>query len=231
MARVQYGALITELAGSIGGITFQKNSSGNIARLKPYTPVNPSSLQALQQNGLQNLVALWPTLSAAQKIAWENFAAAHNHVNEWSETKSLNGFQWFMSVNLNRLVIGQAAIIAAPAWEVVAAPPVFTLDVSAIKFDVLWGAAYAPAGASVLVYATPPLRQSSLMLRKSTFFMGVKAITGGTRINLLASYQTLFNVAWADLFNNSDSTIIVRVKIIITAKGLSSSFTSALIKL
>jgi hypothetical protein len=38
-------------------------------------------------------------------------------------------------------------------------------------------------------------------------------------------------VTWATIFNTSDSTIIVRVKIIITAKGLSSPFTSALIKL
>lgn len=231
MARVTYGALITELAGSIGGITFQQNSSGSIARLKPSTPYNPSEIQQVQNNYLSQLNGRWPTLSAAEKLAWENFAAAHDHVNEWSETKSLNGFQWFMSVNLNRLLLGQATIAAAPAWEVVAAPPVFVLDASAIKFDVYWSGGYAPAGASICVYATPPLRQSSLNLRKSTFFMGVKTITGGTRINLLAAYQTLFNVTWATIFNSSDSTIIVRVKIIVTAKGLSSPFTSALIKL
>ena len=46
MARVEYGAIVTDLTGSIGGTTFQRNSSGAIARSRAYTPVNPSQQQS-----------------------------------------------------------------------------------------------------------------------------------------------------------------------------------------
>ena len=89
MARVTYGPLITELAGSIGGVTFQKNSSGNVARLKSKKPLNPTLAQANQQTLLSQLVAYWSTLSQVNKDTWNDLAAAHDHVTPWGETKTL----------------------------------------------------------------------------------------------------------------------------------------------
>lgn len=231
MARVIYGALITELAGSIGGITFQRNSSGSIARLKPNMPVNPSSAQSLQQNELSHLISLWPTLSDADKLSWETFAGLHDHVNEWSETKHLNGFQWFMSCNLNLSLVGEAPISTAPAWTVLSAPLPFTLSADASNFDVTFSAPYIPATDYTVVYLTTPLRQSSLKLRRSTFFAGPQVITATLYIALEVVYASLFNLTWADVFNDSNCSIICRIKQIQEGTGLASPFSSALIKL
>ncbi|GAH48125.1 unnamed protein product [marine sediment metagenome] len=44
MARVTYGGGVTEFAGSIGGVTFQRNASGYIAKLRSNPTVNPTQM-------------------------------------------------------------------------------------------------------------------------------------------------------------------------------------------
>lgn len=231
MARVTYGALITELAGSIGGITFQRNASGPVARLKPNMTVNPSPAQALQENKLSRLVALWPTLSDADKLSWKTFAEDHLHVTEWAEEKQLNGFQWFMSCNLDLLVTNQATITTAPAWTTVDPLPAFTLPYTVSYFRIQWDPPIDLTGYRIVIYATPPIRQSSMKLRRSTFILRIADIGAVTYFDLMTYYQTLFNVTWADIFNDANCSIIVRAKKIQELTGLAGPFTSALIKI
>lgn len=231
MARVTYGALITELAGSIGGITFQRNSSGSIARLKPNLPVNPSPEQALQNNSLATLVSLWSSLSAADKLSWNTFAGLHLKTDDWGNAKQLNGFQWFMACNLNLLFVGEAIINTAPAWTALAPPTTFTLSADETFFKVTFSAPYVPATNYTMVYVSAPLRQSSLKQRRSLFSAGPQPVTGTLYIALKTAYESLFNLTWADFFNSADASIIVHVKQIQEGTGLSSPFTSSLIKI
>jgi hypothetical protein len=231
MARVTYGALITELAGSIGGITFQRNSSGNVARLKPNMPVNSSVNQQLQQFNISKLIPVWSALSSANKTSWENFALAHNHVDSWGNVKILNGFQWFMSCNINLLLNAQATISSAPAWTAVSALPSFVLVADAGNFDIDWTPAIDLTGYRLIIYATPPLKQSSMKLRRSTFI--IKKFDGGVTDTLAieTEYSSVFNVDWGDLFGAAYCNIIIRVKVIQEGTGLASPYTSALLKL
>lgn len=231
MARVQYGALITELAGSIGGITFQRNSSGNIARLKPNMPVNSSADQQTQQFIISSLIPAWTALSAANKTGWENFAAAHDHVNDWGDIKTLNGFQWFMSCNINLLLNSQAIISAAPAWTAVAALAQFALVTDAANLTLDWTPSIDITGYRLMIYATPPIRQSTMKLRRSTFL--IRKYDGGVidTLAITAQYVSAFNVVWADLFADAKCNIIIRVKIVQEGTGLASPYASVLVKL
>lgn len=231
MARVTYGAMITELAGSIGGVTFQKNSSGSIARLKPNMTVNSSPAQALQQGKLNQLTALWPTLSIADKDSWSTFASAHNHINPWGETKILNSYQWFLSSNLNKLQAGEAAITTAPAWTVIGAPDSFTFVTTALDFKVDFGGIVDYTGFWTFVYITPPIRQSSMKLRRSTFLLKIVDNLNSQYIDVKASYEALFNVTWSALQASGECTIICRILKLEKLTGLASPFSSAILKL
>jgi len=231
MARVTYGALITELTGSIGGITFQRNSSGNIARLKPNTPVNPSVDQSSQQKYLISLVTAWSSLSAANKTSWNDLATAHDHVNEWSEEKTLNGFQWFISSGLNRRAMSLAPLSTAPGWTTVDALADFVLSASAISLLCTWNPAVDVTGYRVHFYATPPIRQSSLKLRRSNFVIRKVDITSLTTQELITYYEALFGVTWATIYADANCSIIIRAKLIQESSGLAGPYTSALIKI
>jgi hypothetical protein len=231
MARVTYGALITDLAGSIGGVTFQQNSSGSIARLRSKKPLNPSTVQSDQQLTLSRLVALWPTLSAAEKTSWSDLAAAHDHITPWGETKTINGFQWFMACNLNLLSCGWALLETAPAFASITPPNDITLASTDIAFSIEIAAGWNPGTSKILIYATPPIRQSSIKLRRNMF--ALTSYTGGniTTLSIKAVYEALFNLDWETFHPVSDCNIIVRARQVEYLTGMSSSLVSALIKI
>jgi len=231
MARIIYGGIITELAGSIGGVTFQRNSSGTIARLKPDRPLNPSPGQQLKNTLLSQMVAAWHALSSANKITWSNFAAAHDHVDEYNTTKHLNGFQWFMSCNLNLLATGQATISAAPAWTVVTAPPAYDVFADADLFYAEFENPFDWTGYRAAFYATPLLQKTNEQIRNNLFFLHSFDPGLMDTFDLLSYYATLFDYVWNTIVVNSSATIIVKLKKVQEATGLASPFTTASVTL
>jgi hypothetical protein len=231
MARVVYGESITELIGSIGGITFQRNASGPIARLKPKPPVNPSEGQSKQQHLLGTLVSHWPTLSSAEKTSWDDFAAAHNHFTPWGDEKTLNGFQWFVSCNLNLLLADEAIIDTAPAFASISPPDAFTLTADADSLNLIWASAFTVAPDYLFIYLTLPIRHSSLKLRRSMFLVKIDDTFNGTDLDITSEFEDLANVTWADFYSGSECNIIARIIVVESGTGLASQFTSSLVKI
>jgi len=231
MARVTYGALVTKLAGSIGGVTFQENTSGSIAKLRSKQTVNPTSLQAQYQNRLSYLVSLWPTLTQIQKDAWNTFAAANDHTTPWGDIKTLSGYQWFLSCNLRRMLYWASAIIVPPVWYVPAPPATFTIETAAGYIRAAWVPDYN-APQDLVAYCSLPLKQSSLKLRRSLFL--IKTYLGAplkTNWDLTTEIEALFNVTWATFYANSSCNIIIRLMQGSFTKGLFSSYVSAIVKI
>jgi hypothetical protein len=231
MARVIYGGGVDELIGSIGGVTFQRNASGCIARLKPNMPVNPSPGQALQEYYLSQLVSSWSLLSISDKGSWDTFAAAHTHFKPWGEEKTLNGFQWYVSCNLNLLITAQATIATAPAWTSVPVVQAWTFTIDSTHLTLTFSPSFSFTGYSLMAYATHPLRQNSLKLRRSVLFILRRTTTPVTSFHLLTAYESVFKVVWADLFASAECTIIVHCKLIQNATGLAGTYTSQSFKL
>lgn len=230
MARVIYGESITELIGSIGGITFQRNGSGTIARHKPDPPVNPSQGQSDQQYLLTKLVATWPTLTPVQKASWDALASAHDHVSPWGDVKTLNGYQWFLTCNLYCLLGSDAIQTTAPAYSPPAAPTAFTLIATAGDLVCSWGAAYTAVPDHLFIYLTLPLRHNSLKLRKSMYLVSVNNVFNGTSLSVKALFESLAGVSWASFQGSADANIICRLLRVKDNTGMTSAFTTALVK-
>lgn len=231
MARVTYGESITEYAGSIGGVTFLRNASGPIAKLRSNPPVNPSPDQSTYQTNMAKLVAYWPTVSQPNKVLWDAFAAAHDHTTPWGEIKTLSGYQWFNSCNLNRLLIDQAILPAPPAWVVYPPPDSFVIQSSATYIRLYWSGTWDPV-TYWAVYVSLPLRQSSLKLRRSLFFLVyVTDPNPRTYYDFTSLYESFANVTWATFFASANCSIIARVKHLAMGYGLTSAFTSAIVKI
>lgn len=100
MALVKYGGGIIQASGSIAGNTHARNRFGNYIR--PRTkPVNPNSdNQAAIRSALSYLVNAWNVeLTAAQRTAWNTYAAAVAMNNRLGETIYLTGFNHFVRSN------------------------------------------------------------------------------------------------------------------------------------
>ena len=231
MARVTYGAGVTDYKGSIGGITYQNNVSGSIARLRTRATVNPTAQQASYQNRLAYLVSLWPTISQVQKDAWDTFAAANNHTTPWGDIKTLSGYQWFLSCNLRRMLYHATAITVVPVWAIQAPPDAFTIETAAGYIRAAWAPNYN-APLDLIAYCSLPLRQSSLKLRRSLFWIkNYSAAPDMSNWDLTAEIAVLMNVTWATFYANSTCNIIIRILQGDFAKGLFSSYVSAIVKI
>lgn len=231
MARVTYGPYITELAGSVGGFTFLRNASGPIVKLRSNPTVNPSPDQIPYQTSLAKVVAYWPTLSQANKEDWDTFAAAHDHTTQWGETKILSGYQWFISINLYRLLFSLAILPSPPAWYSYPPPDSFTLVTTDSYLRCEWDDPFTPV-TTLLIYLTLPLRQSSLKLRRSLYYVGV--ISTGfplSNYDLTSKFESLANVTWADFYASANCSIICRLKDGARSRGYFSPFTSAIVKI
>jgi hypothetical protein len=230
MARVTYGAAITELQGSIGGITFQRNASGSIARLRPKKPLVSNARQIARQVPLSQLLGIWQSLTQGDIDDWNDLAAAHDHVNAWGETKTLSGFQWFMSYNLNLHTIGAAYVDTPAAYAAPTQPNPITCTATDAQFRASFGAAQATGGDKVLLYASPPIQQFSLKNRRLNRLLGV--VNGGsiTYFDLMDLYEAVFNLDWEDFFYTANATIIVRIRFQKGSSGYLSHFTEGSIK-
>lgn len=231
MARVTYGESITEYAGSIGGVTFLRNASGPIAKLRSNPPVNPSPYQSTYQVNMATLVARWPTLAQANKDLWDAHAAAHDHTTPWGETKTLSGYQWFVSVNLKRLQFGYAILVAPGTWTVLSPPDSFTLVATATYLRCEWSPNYDPIY-GLAFYLTLPLRQSSLKLRRSLFFVYWDSdVPSIANFDLTAHFQALANVTWATFYASADCSVICRIMHIRATVCYTFGYTSAIVKI
>lgn len=119
MAKIIYGAAITEMKGSIGGITFQKNGSGTIARLKPRKPKTNTIKQREQQPRLKEIQSEWQKLSLEHRLNWNTFADNYNKIGLNGQSKKLTGYQWFLTINENRTLVNQPILLNPPAYQIV----------------------------------------------------------------------------------------------------------------
>lgn len=115
MALVKFGGGIVDMRGSIAGNTFARNRAGAYARART-KPVNPNTaLQQAVRNNLQALVNAWSeVLTALQRTAWAQYAAAVPMTNRLGEEMHLTGFNMFIRSNTALLQAGLAQVNDGP---------------------------------------------------------------------------------------------------------------------
>ena len=101
MAQVQFGALVTDIKGKIGGTTFKGNYSAASMQniVKPFR--KSTVFNQVQKSRLANVAGTWKTLTEEEKTAWNAIALTWPFVNCFGETYNGSGFMVYCQVNLN----------------------------------------------------------------------------------------------------------------------------------
>lgn len=125
MAVIDFSGIgVTDIAGSVGGSTFQRGKAGNTLKRKSRPGGNKSAGQQGQQAVVSQLSTRWKELTAEQRLGWNAAAASGewNGKNKLGNTTTLSGFQLFMEVNTRLEAIDEAMVSDAPAKQPM--PPV-----------------------------------------------------------------------------------------------------------
>lgn len=224
MARVQYGSIITDMKGSIGGLSYQHNRSGKIVRVKP-TPHRKSSLsQQSYQSVFTSIVRSWYALTLVQKEAWNTFADTYTKYNVWNEEKTLNGYNWFLSINNYLTLVGETPLISPPTYSTPLAVPsvmlVFEYDEVTINFS----GGFAHTSEYLLLYTSPPVRNVSLYDRKLLRLTSIISPGTTTDYDFESEWESVHGITVPISGGDKSLHMIVGVLSVHETKGLASVY-------
>ena len=111
MARVQFGPVISDLRGKVGGVIFQRSAQGVTLR-KLTVPVNPSSpSQVANRAQLFYLQSQWQALDQDQRTAWETWASYQNQLVGQFVQATQSGQQSFVQCNRYRQLANKSVLV------------------------------------------------------------------------------------------------------------------------
>lgn len=200
MARITYGDIVTNITGSIGGVTFQNNRSGAIARLKPKRRATGSSLQSQRLIVTRQLNSIWHTLSLEQQNLWSSFADTYNIIGRSGVEKTVTGYNWFISQNWLSKLNSDTYNAEPPAYVLPSVPSAFTFNVNPDRAEIILESEDTDPDTVFLVYASAVLITSNVNRLKG--FRYIKTWSGNPKntLQIRAEYLATFGI---DLCNYS----------------------------
>lgn len=115
MAIIEVGPIVSDIRGSINGVTFGRNPAGLFARQR-VIPVNPNSpLQVLRRGQLAQTAIGWRNqLSQARRDAWNALASVTTFKNALGQDFNPSGIMLFIRSNVLRLIVGETPVLDPP---------------------------------------------------------------------------------------------------------------------
>lgn len=196
MARVTYSNQVNEIKGSIGGLTYHQNTSGPIVKLKPINKNIQTKIQGEGKTNFTQLTSLWNSLTADEKLNWTLELVGFTFVNRYNESKAHTGFNYFMSTNIGRLLLGLAPISVIGNYTNPVNVPAFTLDVNSTEILCTFANTSVDPNVRYFFYASPPNRLP--YSKQRTQFRLIEAVTpaGGLTFDITAAYESAYGLTW-----------------------------------
>lgn len=99
MAKFIAGPVASEIRGSIGGTVFTRNRYGAVMRLRVKPVVSTTEYATAAKARLATHTQGWQALTAAQKLAWDEYARATPRVGALGEQQILTGHVMYVGIN------------------------------------------------------------------------------------------------------------------------------------
>ena len=110
MPSIKFSALVSDMKGKANGSVFSKNKQGNYFRNNPSGGGRKTARWDKQKVKFGNLANSYRTLTAEDKEAWANAAAAWPLQNKFGDQYYPSGYQLFMQLNGNLTSKGFTAL-------------------------------------------------------------------------------------------------------------------------
>lgn len=223
MAKVEYGALVTALKGSIGGWTFQSNRSGNIVRLRsgPFRAV--TNKQTLAHQSLIQFLQLWQQLSSVNKTQWNIYATTWTKTDRFGTVNTLSGLNWFQSINYYRDLLSLSILNTPPVHTLPIDVQSYSLIVDATKIEIEFNPVFNPTDNALLIFS------SSFSTRVTTsqrqYMRLTNVINSGPYgvIDITSEWEATHQISWPPSAAPICGRIGVQIQTINVNSGISST--------
>jgi hypothetical protein len=183
--KAKYGAIITDISGSFGGMTFGRNKDAAFIRKNPMQIKPQTGPQKDVRNIYNSAVVAWRNLSDTQRLQWQSAASMF--------TNQSNGYRYFITLYLQYSHAG-AVVLTSPPTTAVYYKPVdvlFTANYGASEFKIGVSPVIA-ANQYCMVYATPPMSHGVTMSQKGLRLITVLTSASANPYNIWSEYVSTF---------------------------------------
>jgi len=163
MAKVTTSPLITAIGQKIGSLVFQACAGGIAVRVqKIKTQTKPTAAQTYKEN-YRILANAWQkALNQTQRNAWIATAVSNPIKDIFGNDTTLNGWAFFLKINLPLLSAGNSLLTSPPSPLTVTTPTSFTASASASGLTIqIDSVAPALAASEQIVVGIRPFQKPS----------------------------------------------------------------------
>lgn len=193
MARITYSALVTEIRGSIGGTTFQKNAYGFTVKNKANIIKPDSVLQNIQKRAFNQAIRGWILATATQRTAWNSFAITFPIFAKHNPSSTLTGYAYYIKYNVARIIGGQN-VLQDPGTDVgqqTEFTTMFIVTAGVPDLTLEYITTVSSTEIALLHYLTPLNQLTQNFVGSKTRFMG-KSLASDSSLDITAKYAQAF---------------------------------------
>jgi len=201
MAVITKSALISEIRGSVGNVTYSRNRAGAIAKAK-LIQTNPDTIEqqavrATMADGVQE----WQNLSQQMQDLWLRYVSEELVGKSISRKVRRTAMNEFVSRWMNRFAVGGTAVEFFPLPKVRLNPVIQSVEQTTGSIILNINTLRPIGNCNIIVYATHPLSPGINMINKS-FFRIIGVFTPAaqlTAVDIYSDYVAKFPLTGADV--------------------------------
>ena len=223
MARVTFSGIVSDVKGSIGGITFQNNSSGAIVRGRPRTRKAQSQKQQLSQAEHIEKLRTFQLLSLGSKTLWNEYAQVWTKVNSFGQVKRLTGQNWYESVNHNLELAGNPIVDIPPSHILPPAVGSYVFSMTATQMLINFNASFTPANSILLIRASSFFSLTGKVKLNSLRLIKVLDTAPYSLIDITTLWEDYFGVSYPPAANFNNFSVSIMLQTVEKTSGLASA--------
>jgi hypothetical protein len=209
VAKIKFGAVISDSRGSVEGITFSRNRFGGFVRKRQVPRRQQTTFTQPVRSAIATLSRDWfGALSQVQRDGWVALAAANPVTDVFGNNHILTGQQFFIRVNQIRRQAGLSFVSSAPADQAVTGLATLSVVATApATLSISFTVSPLTAGHRLYLFATPSLSPGKVASKQDASFIGVS----GTAIASPFAAGSLYMARHGDMVSGRLVTVFASV--------------------
>lgn len=119
MAKIILGALVSNIAGSVGGTTFKRTPNGIVMMNKNRGASRSSILQNNRVSQIASIFQRWKTLNGTNKSAWNEYSKTMQFPDKFGNLKNLSGRQLYTKLNCQLLCVDDSITVVGSKGDAI----------------------------------------------------------------------------------------------------------------
>lgn len=194
MANIKLGAIITDIAGSVGGTTFRRTPNGIIIYNKQGTQIKSAFAKNSVKNKLGAILGAWNNLGETEKNFWIDKATLYTFPDKFGTLKNLTGRQFYTKLN-SQLIPVLGVPLQDPFEDVIYGGVVSNINAYLTGEEITFSFTELINASYVLIRVYPIRKGGNSKPRKKSVCTFAQFVDGEIDINIFANFVAQYPLA------------------------------------